>query len=766
MVKEMQEFDSATLVIVLSSLARMQNLKQGTGIHGVGIKRRFCSDVQLCNALINMYAKCGDMSSSESVFEDIGAKDGTSWSTVINGSLYNGMPEKSAFYFREMIRSAAQPDRVSLSSVISACSFSCEFYGLGEAIHGFVVKLGSQELRDNSIENSLISFYSYHGDVGASKNVFHGLSCKNTISWNSMIHALVENQRIDEALQLFSEMSSALGLPPNAVTLIAIIPACHMLGLYYHGKSCHAFVVRRQMEPSNPSMANCLLDMYLKFEDFVYADLLFSTMPIRDLISWNTMISGYAKDDFLRHGAQILFCKLLHQDVRCSLATLVGLLPSCKGRQDLSFGKSLHSWGIRYGLATNVSAANALMLMYVSCNDMPACSLLLGSILTLSDIISLNTVIVGFVQYGQYKDAIKTFQFMLRSLNLQPDPITFVSALSACGNLALLHLGRSMHGLIAKSSAGLDLMARNALITMYFRCGDPWSSELLFQTNKDRNLCSWNCMISGFVQNRDGRSALEYFKLMGSHIANEFSLVGVLCACSQLGNLRLGREVHGYVIKSSFHSNSFISSTLLDMYGKCGRLDISEEVFKDSSGQSVASWNSMISAYGLHGHGEKAINLFTTMTQQGIQPTKSTFIALLSACTHSGLIEEGCKHYNLMKEEFGVEPTTEHNVCMVEMLGRDGRTCEAFEFLKKLGIRAEPGTLGALLSACVDHDDLAIGKAVAEQLFCLEPDNFGYHVSLSNLYAYHGMWSMAEQVRNLVRDRGFLKPAGCSFIYH
>ncbi|PKU77455.1 pentatricopeptide repeat-containing protein At4g19220, mitochondrial isoform X1 [Dendrobium catenatum] len=766
MVKDFQEFDTTTLIIVLSAAARTRNLKQGAVLHCNILKRRFDSDIQLCNALINMYAKCGDLTSSEFMFEVMGAKDATSWNSMITGSLYNGFPGKSVLFFWEMTCSVTPPDRISLSSMISACSCSEKFHSLGEAVHVWVIKLGYLGMHDSSIENSLISFYFCYGDVEVAKDIFHRIVHKNIVSWNSMIYGLVENKRIDEALQLFRELLLKTDPQPNAVTLIAAIPACHRLDLLCQGKSIHAFAIRSQLEVSNPSLGNCLLDMYLSYEDFISADLLFCTMPIKDLVSWNTMISGYSKNDILRQYARALFCELLQQDLQCSSATLLGVLPSCTDPQDLYFGKSLHCLGFRYAFVRDVSVVNALMLMYINCGDMFASSLLLRSILPMSDIISLNTIIIGYAQHGHHEDAIKMFLLLHHSLNAQPDQITYVSALSACGNLRLIQLGRSIHALMEKSSAGLDLMARNALITMYFRCSDPTSSEMVFRTIEDHNLCSWNCMISGFAQNKNGREVLEYFKQMGSHRANEFSLVGVLCACSQQGNLRYGREVHGYAIKAGLQANSFISSALLDMYSKCGRLDVSIQVFNNSSEKSIAFWNSMISAFGLHGHGEKAISIFTTMTQLGIQPTKSTFIALLSACSHSGLVDEGCRHYNLMKEVFGFEPCIEHNVCMVDMLGKAGKISEACNFVQKFSSRAEPGTWGAILSSCTDHANLEIGKSVAENLLCLEPDNIGYYITLSNLYACKGMWSKAEEVRSLVYDRGLMKPTGRSVICH
>ncbi|KAK8959811.1 Pentatricopeptide repeat-containing protein [Platanthera guangdongensis] len=750
------QVDSTTMVIVLTVAARSRDLKQGEVLHGAVIKRCFNSNSQICNALMNMYAKCGDLASAEFIFEDLEAKEATSWNSMINGSLYNGFPRKSASLFRQMVRSVVRPDRISLSSVISACSCSEELHGLGVTIHGLVIKLCYQGMLDCSIENSLILFYSSNGDVESAKEVFHEVLHKNIVSWNSMIYGLVENHGFEEALRLFRSLLWKMTPRPNAVTFIAVIPACHKLNLLSQGKSIHGFSIRTQMELSNPSLSNCLLDMYLNCEDFVSADLLFRTMAAKDLVSWNTMISGCSQN------ARALFYELLRRDLRCSLATFLAILPSCADARDLKFGNSLHCWGIKIGFLSDIQALNALMLMYIHCGDMLASSFVLKSILPAPDIVSLNTIIVGYAHHDLHEEVMETFHSMRHFFDLRPDSITFVSALSASGNLRLLHIGRSIHALMEKSQSGLDLIARNALITMYFRCGRASDSELVFRTDEDRNLCSWSCMISGFAQNRNGCKALQYFREMGSCRANEFSLVGGLCACSQLGNLRYGREIHGHAIKSEHSANGFVSSALLDMYGKCGRLDISIRVFENSPSKSIASWNSMISAFGLHGHGLQAINVFSSMSHLGIQPTKSTFISILHACSHSGLVDEGCRLYELMKDEFGVAPGIEHDVCLVDMLGRAGRIGDAHNFVWRSSSSA--GVWGAVLSSCADHGDLEAGKSVAEHLFGLEPDNIGYYVTLSNLYACHGMWREAEEVRSLVCDRGLMKPSGLSLI--
>ncbi|WOK99063.1 hypothetical protein Cni_G07775 [Canna indica] len=763
MVKMFGEFDSTTLLIVLSALSRTHNLKYGTVLHGTIIKRNFSSDGNLCNALIDMYAKCDNISFSELIFEEMKIKDTTSWNSMVSGCTFNGFPERSLGYFHEMRRSNVRLDAVSLSSAMTACSLVEEFWGYGESVHALVIKTGYETSSSTSLSNCLISFYSRCGNVDAAEVVFRNLVKKNVVSWNAMISGLLDNGNYMEALNHFRAMQSKLIVQPDDATLITTIPACAELNLLCQGKSIHAVAIQRGIQPSNCSVENALLDMYFECGDLKSANHLFRNMPHKDIISWNTMVYGFSQNN-LKEAARALFCELLSSGLRCSIVTLLSILPSCNCPEDISFGRALHACLIRYGFSDSVSAINALMLMYTNCGDLNASTFLLDSISSISDIVSWNTMIVSCVQNGYYKDALKLFALMRSLLNLKPDSITLVSTLSACGNLELLLYGQSLHGLTLKGLMDFEIRVKNALLTMYFRCNDSKSAEVLFELDAARNLCSWNCMISGYAQNKEGNKSVELFQNMEGLLPNEFSIVGILCACTQLGDIRHGKEAHGFVFRFYLQNNTFILSALVDMYSKCGRLDIATRVFENSKEKSIASWNSMISAYGIHGQGRKSIELFSRMCISDVQATKSTFISLLSACSHCGLVDEGLEYFNVMSKKFGIQPNVEHLVYMIDMLGRAGRLGEAYDFIMNLPTKAEPGLWGALLSACRDHGDLSVGKTVAEHLFCLEPDNTGYYVTLSNLFAHREMWNEAVKTRSMILDRGLLKSPGHSVV--
>ncbi|XP_062146978.1 pentatricopeptide repeat-containing protein At4g19220, mitochondrial [Alnus glutinosa] len=761
MTEEGTGFDSTTLLVVVSASSHLNHLKQGQSLHGLSLKAGMLFNSVLCNALVDMYAKSNYLSSSERMFAGTECRDTVSWNSMISGCLYNNHPEKSLWYFKEMAFAGERPDSVSLSSAISASSCLGDLI-FGQVIHGWVIKLGYEDGSHISVANSLISLYSHCGDIEAAETVFRETIHKDAVSWNAMLEGFASNGKISEAFDLLHEMQITWSVQPDKVTIVTTIPLCAEKMLLREGRTLHGFTIRMQME-TDLSVKNCLMDMYSKFHSLTKAELLFNSMTERDLVSWNTMVSGYSQNGYFGE-AQNLFRDLLRLYSKCSLSTLLAILPSCDSHESLQFGESIHSWQLKLGFSNDILAVNSLMYMYINCGDLKATFALLQRIFVVADIASWNTVIAGCTQNSHFLEALKTFNLMrLQEPNVNHDSVTLVNVISACGNLGLVSEGKSLHGVALKTLMGSDTRVQNALISMYGRCGDTESAKSVFDFCSNRNLCSWNCMISIFSQNKNARRALELFSTL-EYGPNEITFVGILSACTQLGVLRYGKEIHGHVLRLGFQENPFISAALLDMYSNCGRLDIAIQIFRNTKEKSVATWNSMISAYGYHSNGRKAIETLHKMNEAGIVATKSTFISLLSACSHAGLVNEGIWYYDHMLEEYGVEPVTEHHVCIVDMLGRSGKLHEAYEFIKQMRSQPEAGVWGALLTACNCHGDLEMGRKVAKLLFELEPENVGYYISLSNMYVSAGSWKDAVELRETIQDQRLKKPAGYSLI--
>lgn len=760
MIKEGIRYDSTTLLIAVSAVSQINCLKQGRVFHCLGIKVGMLSDCSLCNVLLDMYAKCGDLNSSECMFAWMPCRGIVTWNTIMSSSLHNNHPEKSLLYFRKMACSGEQADYVSLSSAIAASVCLGELR-YGQVLHAWGVKLGYKDSSFISVSNSLVSLYSQCGDIKAAESVFQGMTCKDVVTCNAMIDGFSSNGKIEEAFDLLREMQLTESVQPDTATVVTIISLCSDLVLLREGRSVHGYAIRRFLGYDLLVMKS-LMDFYSKCNKVENAELLFESIPVKDLVSWNTMISGYSQNGYSKK-AQNLFKEMLCFCSQFSLSTLLAILSSCDSPESLKFGKSMHCWQLKLGFSNNILAVNALMHMYINCGDTALGFSLLQRISQIADTSSWNTVIAACTQNGLFQEAFETFKSMRQQSNASHDSVTLVNVISACGNLDLAIEGKYLHCLALKSLMDSNTRVQNALITMYSRCKDIESARTVFELSSNLNLCSWNCMISAYSQNKAEIRALELFCRL-TFEPNEITIVSILSACTQLGVLRHGKQIHGFVFRLGFQENCFISAALVDMYSNCGKLDIACQIFKDSKEKSNAAWNSMISAYGYHGKGREAVELFHEMYSSGIRPTKSTFISLLSACSHSGLVDEGLWYYNQMWEEYEVKPETEHHVCMVDILGRCGKLHEAYEFIKHLPTQPKSGVWGAMLSACNYHGDTKMGKIVAELLFELEPKNIGYYISLSNMYVASGRWRDAVETREIIGAKKLRKTAGYSFL--
>ncbi|KAL1830572.1 hypothetical protein ACET3Z_000223 [Daucus carota] len=559
---ENNEFDSATLVIVVSVLCRSNKLSQGQEVHGLSVKAGIMLDTYYCNALINMYAKCGDLRSSESLFANLECRDFVSWNSVISGCLYNDEPVKSLLYFKKMSCSGVLADNVSLSSAVAACT-RLEEWDAGLVFHGLGAKLGFDGTAHISVSNSLIPFYSGCRDINAACNLFRRLICKDVVTWNAMIDGFASNGLILEAFDCLSEMQVTRHVCPDTVTILTILPLCAELNLSKEGKAIHGFTLKRALE-FDLSIMNSLIDMYMKCNRVKEAEQVFRAMPETDLVTWNTVISGYSQSGCSGE-AQALFKDLLHWCSRCSLSTMLGVAPSCNSPASLNFGRLLHGWLIKLGFINHMLVVSSLMFMYINCGDLITCFSLVWRYYAIMDTACWNAVIVGCAQNGYYSDSLRTFNLMRSETRVSHDSITLVSLISACGNLELLLEGQRSHGLAMKTLVDTDIRVQNALITMYGKLGEIRSAYSVFNFCNHRNLCSWNCMISALSQNNNANEALALFRSLDIE-PDEITIASILSVCTQLGLTGFGKQIHGYALRFQFHTNSFVVAALVDSY--------------------------------------------------------------------------------------------------------------------------------------------------------------------------------------------------------
>ncbi|URD90863.1 Pentatricopeptide repeat-containing protein [Musa troglodytarum] len=360
----------------------------------------------------------------------------------------------------------------------------------------------------------------------------------------------------------------------------------------------------------------------------------------------------------------------------------------------------------------------------------------------------------------------------MRRAGVRPAVHSFTYLLKACGDRSDLRRGREIHSQLIASGFGSNVFAMTAVVNMYAKCRRIEEARRMFDRMPERDLVAWNAivagnaMILGYAQNDRVEDALRLFNKMQREtvMPDSFTMVSVIPVLADISVLKQAKWIHGFAIRLCLDKNIFVMTALVDLYAKCGSVRVARRLFDAMEERHVTTWNAMIDGYGTNGFGKSAIDLFEQMKRSSVKPNDITFLSVLSACGHSGLVQEGKKYFAGMKEDYGLEPNMDHYGCMVDLLGRAGRLHEAWDFIQKMPISPGISVYGAMLGACKIHKNVKLGEEAAQRLFELEPDEGGYHVLLANIYAAASMWEDVARVRTMMEKKGLQKTPGYSSI--
>lgn len=357
-------------------------------------------------------------------------------------------------------------------------------------------------------------------------------------------------------------------------------------------------------------------------------------------------------------------------------------------------------------------------------------------------------------------------------IGMPSDRFTYTYVLKACvvsgSELSYARRGKEVHAHVFRRGYETHVHIMTTLLDMYAKFGCVESARLVFSSMPVKNLVSWSAMIACFAKNGRAFEALELFGEMmresGDVLPNSVTMVSVIQACAALSALEQGKLIHGYILRNGLDSILPVMNALVTMYARCGDLKLGENVFNQMDKRDIVSWNSLISSYNIHGLGSKALKTFREMVQLGVSPTPISFISVLGACSHSGLVDEGKLLFESMVKEHGIHPTVEHYACMVDLLGRANRLDEAAKIIADM--RDEPGPMvwGSLLGSCRIHCNVKLAEWASSQLFELEPTNAGNYVLLADIYAAAKMWDEVKRVKKLLESKGLQKVSGCCWI--
>ncbi|XP_057866832.2 pentatricopeptide repeat-containing protein At3g26782, mitochondrial-like [Cryptomeria japonica] len=783
--------ESSTYLHLLNSCVSKKALAEGKQIHshinGRGIT--FSTNTFLQNAVINMYDKCGSLVDACQVFEKMTAPDVFSWNVMIAAHRRHGFPQQALKLFHQMQPTAVQPDQFTFSAVIPVCA-SMLSVNHGLQIHGKIIRYGLQS--NVIVMNTLIDMYAKCGSIEKSREVFEKMNNANVISWTAMITGYAHNGILDEALRIFKEMpgqdvvswtaiiagyaqnglvGKALelykemqleGVKPNSATFTSMLPACAKMGDLKHGMEIHQTIIENGFV-LDVVVVTALVDMYVKCGSLRKAHNLFEKMRLRNAVSWNTMIAGYAKMGFAEIAWQMLNQMQL-VGIKPDSSTFASVLPSCAKIGALEQGMEIHQKITEMGFFSDVTVVNSLIDMYAKCGKIQkAYKLFIG--MSQRNVVSWNTMVFGYVQNGLVEKALEIFKRMQIS-GMKLDLSTFSSILPACARLGALEQGMKIHQKVFKSGLMPDDVVTTALIDMYAKCGSMQKACQLFNKMPQQDVISLTAIAAGYVQNGLVEKAVDIFKQMQlAGVKPDSSMfASILPAFAKLGALERGMEIHQKIIESMFLSDIVVVNALIDMYAKCGSIQKARDLFDNIDHPDVASWNAMISGYAMHGYSEDASKLFELMRRSGVELDHVSFVGILFACSHAGLVDEGCTYFNHMRYTYCILPSMDHYVCMVDLLGRADYLEEALNFTIKMPIKPDPVVWVCLLGACRSHKNLGLGEFVAILLLELDLKNAAPYVLLSNIYAEVGRWADVQKVRKLMKNTGNKKTPGCSWI--
>ncbi|KAL9437606.1 hypothetical protein AB3S75_023472 [Citrus x aurantiifolia] len=574
------------------------------------------------------------------------------------------------------------------------------------------------------------------------------------------VRVLSTRGHLTEALSLF------FNTPPQFLhstqIYATLFHACALHGNIKQAMQLHEHMINNfPNEPQDLFVTNHLINMYAKFGYLDDARHVFDEMPKRNVVSWTALISGYAQ-----HGNAgecfRLFCSLL-QYFYPNEFSLASVLISC----DYLHGKLVHALALKLSLDAHVYVSNALINMYSkSCAD-EAWKVFQN--MEFRNVISWNSMIAAFRACKLEAQAIELFAKM-NTEGVGFDRATLLSVLtSLSGSRELdvdlgLRFCFQLHCLSVKTGFISGIKVISALVKAYSDLGGDIDDcyKLFLETGNSRDVVLWTGMITAFAECEPEEALFLFRQLQREGMVPDWCTFSiVLKACAGLVTERHVSAVHSLVAKYGFEDDTVIANALIHAYARCGSISFSKQVFDKMTYHDLVSWNSILKAYALHGQAKEALQLFSNMN---VQPDSATFVSLLSACSHAGLVQEGNKIFHSMLENHGVVPQLDHYACMVDLLGRVGRILEAEKLIHEMPMEPDSVIWSALLGSCRKHGETRLAELAATKLKQLEPgDSLGF-VQMSNIYCLSGSFNKARLIRKEMKGSRVRKEPGLSWI--
>ncbi|XP_068641210.1 pentatricopeptide repeat-containing protein At1g26900, mitochondrial-like [Aristolochia californica] len=541
----------------------------------------------------------------------------------------------------------------------------------------------------------------------------------------------------------------------NQETVLSLLNECTQTSEI---SQCHGYMVKTSLDlltfPLSKLLAASVINMN-------YARSLFNRIENPSLFNYNTMLRGYSVSENPKESFYI-FNTLRALGIPLDQFSFIATLKSCAREFAVQTGECIHGVVVRSGFEIFINLMNTLLHFYCACGNIRDAHQLFDGFPHFRDVVSWSVLMGGYLQSSRPRDVMELCK-QLHMDGLGISPVATVTALSACGDLKELFCGESLHAYCLKKSYDLNLDVVTAIISMYGKSKCVQSARILFDEIDGKDVILWNCVIDAHCREGLLEESLALLRLMkiGSVKPNSATFAALLSACASSGDLTIGRCVHEYVEEQLIELDPILGTALIDMYSKCGSIKEAVTIFNQTPHKDVMCWTAMINGYGLHGQGDKALQMLQKMEQLGAKPNEVTFLAALSACSHGGLVTEGKKCFQRMIVDYGFFPGIEHFGCMVDLLGRAGLLIEAFELIENFPVEKDATAWRAFLAACRVHGNVELGELAKRALMDLGDK---HPANLTLLESIYTLARREVKQKDLMEEKRMKKEAGWSLI--
>ncbi|XP_076930036.1 pentatricopeptide repeat-containing protein At4g31070, mitochondrial-like [Bidens hawaiensis] len=571
---------------------------------------------------------------------------------------------------------------------------------------------------------------------------------------------LISQHQHASAIQLYQnqphiDIHTFTSILPSLIKSCSLTKTHHTFGLQLH---CHTLKAGLHSELL---FSNSLISFYCKLHHFKSAHKVFDEMPQRDCVSWSSMINHLSQNGHCVESLK-MFKEMYQHGFVPKPELIAGILSRCRC---LKIGKMIHAISVVDGrFVKSAFLSTALVDLYWRSGDSMMAVHVFDEMVDKNEV-SWTSMIAGYVGSYDYSMALDCFRRM-QLAGVKPNRVTLISVLPACVESGAISLGYSVHGYAYRHGCDSDVRLLSSLIHQYSQHIDSLPlAKLVFETITRKDVVVWSSVIAGCSWHKQyAEKSISLFNRMQKEGVkpNDVTVLAVLTACTNIPSITLGSGIHGYVVKSGFDSELNITNSLINMYSKCGSFKDSHHVFQEMNTPDRVSWSAVISACGVHGYGEQALQFFNEMKAKGIEYDSITVLAVLSACNHAGLVEQGHEvFYEIVKDE-NLSVNMEHYACFIDLLGRAGKIELAGEVLRTMPMKPSPKIMSSLVSACKIHGRLDIAESLLSWFIESEPGNAANHTLLSMIYAESGKWFDVEGVQRNMKSMGLKKICGLS----